>query len=51
MRQRNAYGLAGTPNTRANIRPVTTGPRRPVTERGRMALESSRRRHQPRADD
>ena len=49
MRQRNAYGLAGTPNTRANTRPVAQ-PRRPVTQRGRTALESSRRRFVPRAD-
>jgi hypothetical protein len=49
MRQRNAYGLAGTPATRVNSRPVTPL-RRPVTQRGRMALESSRRRFVPRAD-
>lgn len=48
MRQRNAYGLVGTPNGRANNRPVIPI-RRPVTQRGRMALESSRRRLLPRA--
>jgi hypothetical protein len=49
MRQRNAYGLAGTPNVRQNDRPATA-PRRPVTQRGRMILEKSRRRLTPRAD-
>jgi hypothetical protein len=49
MRQRNAYGLAGTPNNRTIIRP-TPGLRRPVTRRGRLALEESRRRFTPRAD-
>ena len=47
MRQRNFYGLAGTANTRSNQRQVT-GPRRPVTKRGQMALERSRQRHTPR---
>ena len=48
MRQRNLYGLAGTRNSRTSNRPNQV--RRPVTERGRLALESSRRRHTPRAD-
>jgi hypothetical protein len=47
MRQRNLYGLAGTPNTRGNQRPPSGQPR-PVTQRGRMALEKSRRRLPPR---
>jgi hypothetical protein len=49
MRQRNAYGLAGTPNNRTITRPAP-GLRRPVTRRGRLALEESRRRFMPRAD-
>jgi hypothetical protein len=47
MRQRNSYGLAGNASQRTNQRPVT-GPRRPVTPRGRMVLASSRRRFSPR---
>jgi hypothetical protein len=48
MRHRNLYGTAGTPKQRDTTRP-TQGLRRPVTERGRMALERSRRRFPPRA--
>jgi hypothetical protein len=47
MRQRNFYGPAGTPNARNTNRPAN-GLRRPVTERGRIALEKSRRRLPPR---
>jgi hypothetical protein len=46
MRQRNNYGLVGTTRTNANQRP--SGPRRPVTARGRMVLKSSRRQPGPR---
>jgi hypothetical protein len=49
MRQRNFYGMAGTPNARTITRPAP-GPRRPVTKRGQMILESSRRRFMPRTD-
>jgi hypothetical protein len=49
MRQRNSYGLAGTPTARTINRPAP-GPRRPVTKRGQLAFESSRRRFLPRAD-
>jgi hypothetical protein len=48
MRQRNLNGSTGTRNSRAGNRPNQV--RRPVTERGRLALESSRRRFVPRAD-
>lgn len=50
MRQRNSYGLAGTQSNRNAARPAQGGTRRPVTKRGRLALESSRQRHTPRAD-
>jgi hypothetical protein len=43
MRQRNTYGLAGTATLTSAPRPAP-GTRRPVTERGRIALENSRRR-------
>lgn len=44
MRQRNPYGMASTPSARATTVRPEPGPRRPVTQRGRMVLESSRRR-------
>lgn len=43
MRQRTPYGRAGSTAFRTSHRPVN-GLRKPVTERGRMALENSRRR-------
>jgi hypothetical protein len=45
MRVRNYYGIAGS--TAIHHRPiqrVETGPRRPITARGRAVLEASRRR-------
>jgi hypothetical protein len=47
MRQRNIYGFAGTRTLKQAQQPGS-GPRRPVTARGRMVLASSRRRVPPR---
>jgi hypothetical protein len=47
MRQRNIYGFAGTRTFKPSQQPGS-GPRRPVTARGRMVLASSRRRISPR---
>lgn len=44
MRQRNGYGLAGTLDTGGRKPQQVPGARRPVTRRGRMILEQSRRR-------
>jgi len=47
MRHRNYYGYAGN-GVPKQVQRQERGPRRPVTSRGRMVLESSRRRIQPR---
>ena len=47
MRHRNYYGNAGSAPPK-QVQRQEPGPRRPVTSRGRMVLESSRRRVRPR---
>jgi hypothetical protein len=44
MRIRNFYGIVGTGTAQRTGTRTGSGPRRPVTPRGREVLEASRRR-------